>query len=117
MPGITSFLSKNIAAYQIHGANTEVGKTIFSTLLARAAAPAQTHYLKPVSTGPDSEADVQHLLKYAPASNPHCLLQYSTPVSPHLAVVADDLKPPADAQIVQAVYHRLGELAGLKSTS
>lgn len=106
MTGITSFLSKNIAAYQVHGANTEVGKTIFSTLLARAAS-CSTLYLKPVSTGPDSEADVHHLLKYAPDSKPQSLIQYSTPVSPHLAVLADKLRAPEDSDIVQAVYNQL----------
>ncbi|KAM0512913.1 hypothetical protein ACHAPE_008416 [Trichoderma viride] len=60
-PPLASPLWRSLRAYQIFGANTEVGKTVFSTLLCKAAA-ARTKgrgvaFLKPVSTGPDSEAD------------------------------------------------------------
>ncbi|PON26522.1 hypothetical protein TGAM01_v204532 [Trichoderma gamsii] len=60
-PPLASPLWRSLRAYQIFGANTEVGKTVFSTLLCKAAAARTTGrgvaFLKPVSTGPDSEAD------------------------------------------------------------
>lgn len=58
---ITSLFWRSHRIYQIFGANTDVGKTIFTTLLCKAARkiwPQETvTFLKPVSTGPDDEAD------------------------------------------------------------
>ena len=56
-------LWRNLKTWQVFGANTNVGKTIVSTLVCRAL---QNHpetrvpvlYLKPVSTGPENEADI-----------------------------------------------------------
>lgn len=44
---------------QVYGANTGVGKTIFSSVLCRAFQKRfdNVFYLKPVSTGPLDEAD------------------------------------------------------------
>lgn len=60
-PPLAAPLWRSLRAYQIFGANTEVGKTVFSTLLCKAAARTSraggVAFLKPVSTGPDSEAD------------------------------------------------------------
>ena len=44
---------------QIYGANTGVGKTIFSTVLCRAFQRKlqRVQYVKPVSTGPLDDAD------------------------------------------------------------
>jgi dethiobiotin synthetase/adenosylmethionine--8-amino-7-oxononanoate aminotransferase len=56
-------LWKNIIAVQIYGANTGVGKTVFSTLLGSHfgrrsdARRWAVRYIKPVSTGPENEAD------------------------------------------------------------
>ena len=54
-------LYRNFRVYQIFGANTNVGKTIFSTLLCRVARrinqAENVWYLKPVSTGPFDDAD------------------------------------------------------------
>jgi len=56
-------LWQNFLALQIYGANTGVGKTVFSTLLGayflrKPGSPAwNVHYIKPVSTGPIDEAD------------------------------------------------------------
>lgn len=46
-------LFRNLRVHQIFGANTEVGKTVFATALARASSEAgeASHYLKPVGTG------------------------------------------------------------------
>jgi dethiobiotin synthetase/adenosylmethionine--8-amino-7-oxononanoate aminotransferase len=54
-------LWRDLKAWQVYGANTDVGKTIVSTVLCRAlqrrASPNGLLYLKPVSTGPQAEAD------------------------------------------------------------
>jgi dethiobiotin synthetase/adenosylmethionine--8-amino-7-oxononanoate aminotransferase len=54
-------LWRDLRVLQVYGANTDVGKTIISTLLCKALqrrAPAGgLLYLKPVSTGPAEEAD------------------------------------------------------------
>jgi dethiobiotin synthetase/adenosylmethionine--8-amino-7-oxononanoate aminotransferase len=60
-PPTGSLLWRTLRTYQIYGANTDVGKTIFSTLLCKAARRhwrnEDTVFLKPVSTGPADEAD------------------------------------------------------------
>ncbi|KAF8328123.1 pyridoxal phosphate-dependent transferase [Cantharellus anzutake] len=99
-------LYRNLRIYQLFGANTDVGKTIFATALVRGAAarikhleseapnpeiaPSGVYYLKPCSTGPPDEADDRHVKRF---SGPHhssiytsCLYQLQDPVSPHLAV-------------------------------
>lgn len=54
-----SLLFKHLRIHQIFGANTDVGKTIISTALARAslAKADRVIYLKPVSSGPPEDAD------------------------------------------------------------
>jgi dethiobiotin synthetase/adenosylmethionine--8-amino-7-oxononanoate aminotransferase len=54
-----SLLYKHLRISQIFGANTDVGKTILTTALARASAARSTpvFYLKPVSTGRPEDAD------------------------------------------------------------
>ena len=63
MARVPSGLWKKLIAVQVYGANTGVGKTVFSTLLgahfARRADKTRwrVKYIKPVSTGPPDEAD------------------------------------------------------------
>lgn len=61
LPPARSLLWRSLRTYQVYGANTDVGKTIVTTLLCRAARrlwqTENTTYLKPVSTGPAGEAD------------------------------------------------------------
>jgi dethiobiotin synthetase/adenosylmethionine--8-amino-7-oxononanoate aminotransferase len=63
MSRVPGGLWKNLVAVQIYGANTGVGKTVFSTLLGTHFAKRLTptrwtpRYIKPVSTGPPDEAD------------------------------------------------------------
>lgn len=54
-----SLLFKNLRIHQIFGANTDVGKTVLTSALVRASAVSghSVYYLKPVSTGPMSDAD------------------------------------------------------------
>lgn len=89
MAGLGSFLSREFRLYQIWGANTDAGKTIFSTLLCRAAKKySPSHniwYLKPVSTGPAKEADIRHLDIHAKHTHTQNFYQFSEAVSPHIA--------------------------------
>jgi bifunctional dethiobiotin synthetase / adenosylmethionine---8-amino-7-oxononanoate aminotransferase len=60
MLAIGAALWPSLRVFQIYGANTNVGKTIVSAALCKTASERltlSTHYLKPVSTGPDNEAD------------------------------------------------------------
>jgi hypothetical protein len=63
MAKVPGGLWQNIIAVQVYGANTGVGKTVFSTLLGahflRRSGRTRwaLHYVKPVSTGPEDEAD------------------------------------------------------------
>lgn len=85
-----SSLWRNLRSYQIYGANTNVGKTIMSTILLKAHArkfpSEETWYLKPVSTGPLDEADDRHISQFAPKVQTRCLYQFDEAVSPHIAV-------------------------------
>lgn len=60
---LAALLWRSLRVYQIFGANTEVGKTVFTTLLCKTAKrnwqDENVSFLKPVSTGPLSEADDQ----------------------------------------------------------
>lgn len=60
-PPARSLLWRSLRAYQVYGANTEVGKTVFTTTLCKAARrlwqTENTTFLKPVSTGAAEEAD------------------------------------------------------------
>jgi len=61
MSPVGSLLWRNLRVYKIYGANTDVGKTIFTTIFCNASKriwkEEATAYLKPVSTGPGDEAD------------------------------------------------------------
>ena len=89
MPSKSSSLWRSLRAYQIYGANTNVGKTIMSTILTKAFKhkfPSQNvWYLKPVSTGPLDEADDRHITRFSPDTKTKCLFQFDEAVSPHIA--------------------------------
>lgn len=108
-----AFFAKSTRAFQVYGANTEVGKTIFSTaLLARNIGDnISTHYIKPVSTGPAAEEDLKHINRYASDTIAKCLVQYTDPVSPHLAVKRDAQVPLGDTEVVAQVRHSLASIA------
>lgn len=84
-----SSLWRHLPIYQIYGANTDVGKTIFTTVLCNALLkrnPTESvHYLKPVSTGPLASADDRHISRFAPGTETTTLFQFDDPVSPHIA--------------------------------
>lgn len=68
MSKVPTPLWQNLVAIQVYGANTGVGKTVFSTLLGAhflkrpGYKKKSLHYIKPVSTGPSSEADDLYVL-------------------------------------------------------
>ncbi|ORY21589.1 adenosylmethionine-8-amino-7-oxononanoate transaminase [Naematelia encephala] len=112
-------LFPNLRITQIFGANTEVGKTLLTTAIVRATAARyarngeerrkRVFYLKPVSTGPDSESDVsyveRHTKPFSGMVGAHNLYQYREPMSPHLAAqLAPDLPfPESNDDIVRGV--------------
>lgn len=61
MAPLSALLWRHLRVHQIYGANTDVGKTIVASILCNATSNASrgelTTYLKPVSTGPDSDSD------------------------------------------------------------
>jgi len=89
-----SSLHRSLRTYQLYGANTDVGKTVFSTILCRAfERVAKTWYLKPVSTGPLDEADDRHVKAFATKTETKCLFQFGEAVSPHIAASAEACPP------------------------
>jgi len=89
MASKTSTLWRSLRTYQIYGANTNVGKTIMSTILCKAFKrqfPSQNvWYLKPVSTGRLDEADDRHIARFSLDTKTKCLFQFDEAVSPHIA--------------------------------
>ncbi|EXJ79212.1 hypothetical protein A1O3_08713 [Capronia epimyces CBS 606.96] len=108
-------LWRDLKAWQVYGANTDVGKTIVSTILCRVlqrrAPPNGLLYLKPVSTGPQAEADDRHITRYVPGIKSRCISQFSQPLSPHLAAQLDGPSsiPTSDASIVAQVKDLLSQ--------
>lgn len=74
MTSVGSALWQKLRVLQVHGANTGVGKTIFSTVLCKAFRDRTTsvHYVKPVSTGPLLDADDRCLAALGPLDRPCC---------------------------------------------
>ncbi|KAI1101762.1 PLP-dependent transferase [Jackrogersella minutella] len=112
MAPVHPLLWRALRVIQVYGANTDVGKTIFTTILCRAAAAKskkneQTIFLKPVSTGPDDEADYHHFKKYAPDVSRTTLLQYALAISPHAAAKDQSIPPeqiPTDKELLSQIY-------------
>ncbi|KAL2021865.1 hypothetical protein VTK56DRAFT_6460 [Thermocarpiscus australiensis] len=104
-PPAGALLWPSLRIYQIYGANTGVGKTVFSTILSRASSRegVSTAYLKPVSTGPPDKADIRHVEKYAPGVFCRMLCSYDLEVSPHIAAVAPGRYPPSDEALLGQV--------------
>ncbi|KAK1005627.1 hypothetical protein LTR54_006916 [Friedmanniomyces endolithicus] len=121
MRQVGSVQRPKLRVLQVYGANTGVGKTIFSSILCRAFQKhfPKVHYLKPVSTGPLEEADdsgsggetvvvfTQTLTRYDQTHDMNikakCLYQFSDPVSPHIA--ARSSKESVTDDSIRAVLH------------
>ena len=116
-------LYPHLRLHQVFGANTDVGKTIFTTALCLAssalplsdATPPPTdvwsasqrglgervHYLKPVSTGALDDADDAHVSRYVASARYKTLYRFSEPVSPHLAVELERRAKLAEREVGQ----------------
>ncbi|RDW71540.1 hypothetical protein BP6252_08103 [Coleophoma cylindrospora] len=108
-----SVLFRSLKALQVYGANTDVGKTVVSTILCKALARAtpeqQAWYLKPVSTGPLEDADDYSVSRFSPETRTKCLFQYDLPVSPHIAARGSKLPAFNDNSILSQVYSHITE--------
>lgn len=66
MAPASALLWRSLRVHQVYGANTDVGKTIFTTALCNATTKhwrgEKTSFLKPVSTGAAQEADSWYVL-------------------------------------------------------
>ncbi|KAL4898668.1 pyridoxal phosphate-dependent transferase [Aspergillus ambiguus] len=113
MPPVGAALWRTLRAHQVYGANTDVGKTIVSTVLCNAVqrqkAQGNAAFLKPVSTGPLDDADDRHIQRYASGTITKCLYQFDEPVSPHIA--AQNFKVPRDDDIIASVHSTLSNWA------
>ncbi|TQS38167.1 hypothetical protein Golomagni_01332 [Golovinomyces magnicellulatus] len=112
-----STLWRSLKSYQIYGANTNVGKTVMSTILCKALdnvyPTEQTWYLKPISTGPDDQTDVKHIQYFSPKTKAKCLFQFDQAVSPHIAAQSSPFKPVSDAQLRDLTLAHLRHCAQL----
>ncbi|GAB1525126.1 hypothetical protein RhiTH_008283 [Rhizoctonia solani] len=111
-------LYKHLRIHQVFGANTDVGKTVLTTALCRAAAASsrRVYFLKPLSTGHAVDADDGHILRHAgPFSeriSADCLYRYGDPVSPHLAAQRDQTqRAPSDAEFVRSISKHIRKRA------
>ena len=93
-------LFRDFKIWQVFGANTDVGKSVVSTLICRALKqrvekPSHVMYLKPVSTGAAEDHDHRRIARYVPGIVAKGIVEYSEPKSPHIAardkVSVDDL--------------------------
>ncbi|ATY66051.1 dethiobiotin synthetase [Cordyceps militaris] len=112
---LAALLWRSLRIYQVFGANTEVGKTVFTTLLCKSAKrhwqQENVSFLKPVSTGPLNEADDHHIKKFTTGIHHHTLLQYGIPVSPHTAALASGELIPSDASVLARCREHASERA------
>ncbi|KAH6685821.1 hypothetical protein F5X68DRAFT_209378 [Plectosphaerella plurivora] len=117
MAPLSALLWRQLRVHQIYGANTDVGKTIVSTVLCSTASKAypdqRTAYLKPVSTGPDSDSDSSHIETFAPSIASKTLFQYGVPCSPYVAAKISGLEIPSDASLRAAIHQHASAQAAL----
>ncbi|KAJ0425274.1 pyridoxal phosphate-dependent transferase [Aspergillus carlsbadensis] len=115
MAPVGAALWRSLRAHQVYGANTDVGKTIVSTILCNAVSRRKSEeksaFLKPVSTGPLDEADDRHLQRHAPNTLTKCLYQFDEPVSPHIAAQQKNFVIPRDDEILCSVHKTLSNWA------
>lgn len=109
--------------FQIYGSNTDIGKTIISAGICRAAnKTGRVSYIKPLQTGVlanaapgDFQGDAafvaKHALQDAGESRLTCstLFSWETAVSPHLAATMEN-QPITDDQVVETLTQKLHEI-------
>ncbi|OJD38104.1 adenosylmethionine-8-amino-7-oxononanoate aminotransferase [Diplodia corticola] len=119
-PPIGGLLWRHLRPYQIWGANTNVGKTVFTTILSAAAwhnhgwPDHHVTYLKPVSTGPADQSDIRQFQrffarmypsKYNRYLNTKCFVEYDEPVSPDIAAAHSKQPPMSDSQLQSLIHN------------
>ncbi|KAJ5100561.1 Pyridoxal phosphate-dependent transferase major region subdomain 2 [Penicillium angulare] len=107
MAPVGAGLWRTLRAHQVYGANTDVGKTIVSTVLCNAVQRQKQRaaFLKPVSTGALDEADDRHLERYGAGALTKCLYQFDEPVSPHIAAKSKTI--PRDDDLLASIHQTL----------
>ncbi|KAF5020011.1 hypothetical protein F66182_7976 [Fusarium sp. NRRL 66182] len=116
MAPVPALLWRSLRVHHVYGANTDVGKTIFSTILCNSAAKhwgEKTWFLKPVSTGAPQEADswCSHIQRYAPLTAQETLFQYDIPCSPHIAARASGRPVPSDEAVLAKIHRSVSRHA------
>ncbi|CEI42171.1 unnamed protein product [Fusarium venenatum] len=125
MAPVPALLWRSLRTHQVYGANTDVGKTIFSTILCNSASKKgdKTWFLKPVSTGAADEADgwckfainssnrSSHIQKFAPSTNHETLFQYDIPCSPHIAAKVSGKPIPSDDAVLAKIHDSVSRYA------
>ncbi|KAJ5698932.1 hypothetical protein N7462_000937 [Penicillium macrosclerotiorum] len=111
MSPVGAGLWRTLRAHQVYGANTDVGKTIVSTVLCNAIQNQKQRaaFLKPVSTGSLDEADDRHLRHFGAGTVTKCLYQFDEPVSPHIAAKQKTI--PRDDDLLASIHTTLSEWA------
>ncbi|KAJ9218851.1 hypothetical protein DTO027B5_8972 [Paecilomyces variotii] len=113
MAPVGGALWRQLCAHQVYGANTNVGKTVVSTVLCNGAlrhpSGRKVGFLKPVSTGPLDEADYRHIERFSPGTLQKGLYQFDEPVSPHIAAQSKTI--PKDDEILTGVHTTLTKWA------
>ncbi|KAM0336327.1 hypothetical protein ACHAPQ_004259 [Fusarium lateritium] len=119
MAPVPALLWRSLRVHQVYGANTDVGKTIFSTVLCNSAAKSgeRTWFLKPISTGAPHEADSWygnsnlHIQRYAPSTTHETLFQYDIPCSPHIAAKVSGKPVPSDEAVLARIHDSVSQSA------
>ncbi|KAJ8118362.1 hypothetical protein OPT61_g622 [Boeremia exigua] len=117
MSRVPAALWKKYIAVQIYGANTNVGKTVFSTLLGSRLTRGvrerkfEVDYIKPVSTGPSSDRDDDYVRRYTGRDGPTTLFQFKDPVSPHIAARNSEEVIPKDSYLCYRLHAQLRDSA------
>ncbi|KAJ5203846.1 uncharacterized protein N7498_004725 [Penicillium cinerascens] len=110
MAPVGAGLWRTLRAQQVYGANTDVGKTIVSTVLCNAIQKQKQRaaFLKPVSTGALDDADDRHLKRYGAGTLTKCLYQFDEPVSPHIAAKQKNI---SDDDLLASIHKTLSDWA------
>lgn len=112
-------LARNKRSNIVFGANTDVGKTIVSAGLVRAALASPScsavHYIKPLQSGGSDRAFVERYNKH-PSLHPQTLFTWTTPASPHLAASLENL-PVSDQEVLGAVRSALADITSVEESS
>ncbi|POS69919.1 adenosylmethionine-8-amino-7-oxononanoate aminotransferase [Diaporthe helianthi] len=127
---VGGMLWPSLRVLQIWGANTDVGKTVLSTVLCVSALHRRpkegVHYLKPVSTGPQDDSDSKTVRRWCSKFlhgstmksewfDTHTTIQYDDPVSPHIAATNSQHGIISDQNLLAAIhFHASKHAAGLR---